>query len=214
MARSDSSGRSGSKPRSKSRSRSKSPARKPEEDAKQSDRKSPSKRSPEKRSGSRDRSGSPSHKEPVADGTVLHVNNLTRNVSAKHLEEIFGHYGTIKRVELAMDRRLNLPRGFAYVDFASRAEAEKAMDGMNAGQIDGNKLAIQFVELPSRRQSPPRASRDAPRRRSPVRGGRSPPRRGRSPPRGGRGRSPPRGCLLYTSPSPRDRTRSRMPSSA
>ena len=25
---------------------------------------------------------------------------------------------------------------------------------------------------------------------------------------------PPRGCLLYTSPSPRDRTRSRMPSSA
>ena len=34
-----------------------------------------------------------SHKEPVADGTVLHVNNLTRNVSAKHLEEIFGHYG-------------------------------------------------------------------------------------------------------------------------
>ena len=25
---------------------------------------------------------------------------------------------------------------------------------------------------------------------------------------------PPEGCLLYTSPSPRDRTRSRMPSSA
>ena len=25
---------------------------------------------------------------------------------------------------------------------------------------------------------------------------------------------PPKGCLLYTSPSPRDRTRSRMPSSA
>ena len=29
-----------------------------------------------------------------------------------------------------------------------------------------------------------------------------------------RGRRPSRGCLLYTSPSPRDRTRSRMPSSA
>ena len=28
------------------------------------------------------------------------------------------------------------------------------------------------------------------------------------------GRNPPRFCLLYTSPSPRDRTRSRMPSSA
>ena len=32
--------------------------------------------------------------------------------------------------------------------------------------------------------------------------------------RDGEGGEPPIGCLLYTSPSPRDRTRSRMPSSA
>jgi hypothetical protein len=40
------------------------------------------------------------------ESTCLHVSNLTRNVTAAHLEEIFGMYGSVKSAELAMDRQV------------------------------------------------------------------------------------------------------------
>lgn len=72
--------------------------------------------------------------------TRLHVGHLTRNVTEAHVREIFTTYGQIKVVDLVMDGRVNLPRGFAYVEFESRAEAEKAREHMDGGQIDGNVI--------------------------------------------------------------------------
>jgi len=70
----------------------------------------------------------------------LHVGHLTRNVQAEHIQEIFSTFGTVKHVELAMDKAVNLPRGFAYVEFSKRSEAEDAQRLMDGGQLDGNQL--------------------------------------------------------------------------
>lgn len=70
--------------------------------------------------------------------TRLVVGNLTRNVSEEHLKEIFGTFGILVSVELAMDKAVNLPRGFAHVEFERREDAQKAIDYMHEGQIDGN----------------------------------------------------------------------------
>lgn len=66
------------------------------------------------------------------------MGRLTRNVTEEHVREIFSTWGDIKSVELAMDKAVNLPRGFAYVEYTTRVDAEKAKDHMNGGQIDGN----------------------------------------------------------------------------
>jgi hypothetical protein len=42
--------------------------------------------------------------------TRLHVGHLTRNVSEAHVAEIFGTYGKLRGVELAIDKQVNLPR--------------------------------------------------------------------------------------------------------
>jgi len=68
------------------------------------------------------------------------VGHLTRNVQAEHIQEIFSTFGTVKHVELAMDKAVNLPRGFAYVEFSKRSEAEDAQRLMDGGQLDGNQL--------------------------------------------------------------------------
>ena len=47
--------------------------------------------------------------------TRLVVGNLTRNVTEDHIREIFGHYGELKSAELAMDKTVNLPKGFAII---------------------------------------------------------------------------------------------------
>jgi len=66
------------------------------------------------RSPRKERSRSPrKEREPRApspsegESSCLHVSNLTRNVTAAHLEEIFGMYGSVKSAELAMDRQVH-----------------------------------------------------------------------------------------------------------
>jgi len=123
----------------------------------------------------------------------IHVDNLTRNVSSQHLEEIFGYFGKVKRVEILMERRTNIPKGSGYIDFLKKEDAEQAISYLNHGQVDGNRITVQKT-LPARPLTNPR--------HSPV-GARRPIRRGPSP---RRRRSP-----WYTRGSPRRSPRRRSP---
>ena len=82
---------------------------------------------------------------PSPQPARLHVSSLTRNVTGEHIHEIFSTFGKVKSADLAMDRTVNLPRGFAYVEFEDRAEAEQAKAHMDGGQIDGNTIRSAVV---------------------------------------------------------------------
>jgi len=173
--------RSASRSKSRSRSRSRSPARKSKNSQSRSHSRSRSRsyssRSSRSSSRSRSRSSSRSRsprksspqrkRSPTPESRTLFVDALTRNVTKEHLTEIFGKYGKLKSTELLWDKRANLPKGSAYIEFFERPEAEKAQLYMNEGQMDGNKIKVNFV-LP-RRRTPPymRGSRrfSPPRRR-------------------------------------------------
>ena len=121
---------------------------------------------------------------------MLHVGNLTRyetftwvmdwltfvlsfsNVTAGHLEEIFGLYGKVKKVDLAKDRQIGLSKGYAYVEFEERSMAEQAQIYLDGGQLDGNILKVSFILVNRRRKSPDRRSaspRGRQRQRGPAR---------------------------------------------
>ncbi|KAJ9510715.1 hypothetical protein QJQ45_027662 [Haematococcus lacustris] len=92
--------------------------------------------------------------------TRLVVGNLTRNVTEEHLSEIFSTYGKLAKVELAIDKTVNLPRGFAHVEFEKHSDAQKALDHMHEGQLDGNVIRVAVVAKglpppPPRLPSPP-----------------------------------------------------------
>ena len=80
---------------------------------------------------------------------VLHVRNLTRNVNAEHLQEIFGNYGTVQNVELAVDHEVQLPKGYAYIEFADHDLAAAAVKHMDGGQIDSNVVSVGIVGAPA-----------------------------------------------------------------
>ncbi|KAG6405183.1 hypothetical protein SASPL_132769 [Salvia splendens] len=94
---------------------------------------------------------------PAPESLVLHVDQLSRNVNENHLKEIFGNFGEVVHVRLAMDHVVNLPKGFAYVEFKIRADAEKAQLYMDGAQIDGKVVRAKFT-LPERKKvaSPPK----------------------------------------------------------
>eukprot|EP00775_Hariotina_reticulata_P001500 gene1500-1838_t len=94
----------------------------------------------------------------------LHVSKLTRNVSEEHVREIFSTFGELASCSLAVDERVQLPKGYAVVEFIDREDAERAKEVMDGGQIDGNILQISFVltakkrpeaQLPGRLPGPP-----------------------------------------------------------
>lgn len=105
--------------------------------------------------------------------TRIRVTQLSRNVGRAHVEEIFGTYGTVKSIELPMEKlHPELIQGHAVVEFADPAEAAEAVKRMDGGQIDGQEVLA--VLLPAAASGPPARSdrdrgRDRDRDRSPLR---------------------------------------------
>eukprot|EP01119_Soliformovum_irregulare_P007314 TRINITY_DN1970_c0_g1_i1.p1 TRINITY_DN1970_c0_g1~~TRINITY_DN1970_c0_g1_i1.p1 ORF type:complete len:296 (+),score=42.77 TRINITY_DN1970_c0_g1_i1:44-889(+) len=190
------------------------------------------------RSSSRSRSRSPRSRSRTPSPPpvkTLFVGQLTRNVTREHLVEIFSTFGTVKHVDLHWDKRVNLSRGTAHVEFGERDQAEKASTYMDGAQVDGNVIRVNFIQPPRNRYVARRNNnrydygrrgggrgrfrarspmRRAPYRRSPDRNRRrSPYRRSRSPSPRRRSRSPARS--YSRSPSPRRKryssSRSRSP---
>eukprot|EP01126_Amoeba_proteus_P062542 TRINITY_DN8520_c0_g1_i6.p1 TRINITY_DN8520_c0_g1~~TRINITY_DN8520_c0_g1_i6.p1 ORF type:complete len:352 (+),score=41.60 TRINITY_DN8520_c0_g1_i6:414-1469(+) len=119
-------------------------------------RRTPPKRSPVRRRSPERRSRSP-------EVYTVHINNLSRNVTTSHVEELFGHFGKITKVDLIQDRRTGVFLGGAYVSYDKKESALKTIEYMNNGQFDGQEVRIQLT-LPNTRnhsfsnRSPPRFS--------------------------------------------------------
>jgi RNA-binding protein with serine-rich domain 1 len=124
--------------RSRSRSRGRSWSTSPSRSRSRSRTRRSTRRSP---SRSRSRARSPSPRPAIT------VSKLTRNVQEEHLREIFGEYGTIRNIELEMIPKLKIHRGTAIIEYESMEEAEKAIDHMNGGQLDGNELVVSLYRL-------------------------------------------------------------------
>eukprot|EP01035_Chromulina_nebulosa_P017716 gene17716-23308_t len=111
------------------------------------------------------------------DDNVIHISNLSRNVKYDHLKEIFSNYGSVKSIELEIDKRLGFNKGTAYIRFDSPTEAQEAMVRMDGGQIDGLDDVKDGNDRDNRRDTEVRRDfRGPPRERD-----RYVPPRGRSP---------------------------------
>lgn len=95
---------------------------------------------------------------------TLKVSNLTGNVHEGHLLEIFADYGKVNKAEVAVKQCKDgkLKRGFGYVEFEYWDAAEDALECMNGGQIDGNRVTVAFHSF--RKRTPPRRLSNYPRR--------------------------------------------------
>ncbi|KAM0748322.1 RNA-binding domain-containing protein [Meredithblackwellia eburnea MCA 4105] len=87
-------------------------------------------------------------RSPPPPSKSIVVQRLTKNVQAAHLEEIFEAYGKITDVDLPIVKRLGTHKGTAYITFATTAAADKAVEYMDRGQLDGSTISV-FLEPPS-----------------------------------------------------------------
>lgn len=116
----------------------------------------------------------------------IYVGNLPYNASEDEVRELFAAYGTVTSVALIKDKVTGQPRGFGFVEMASDAEANAAIDGLNGKDFAGRKLAINPARPREDRPAGPRMGGFGDRRSSGGSGGGFGERRGPGGSSGGR----------------------------
>ena len=84
----------------------------------------------------------------------MFVGNLSFRTTKEQLTELLAPAGQIVDVILPTDRETGRPRGFAFVEFSTEAEAKDAIQRFNGFEMDGRPLRINEAE--ARPPRPPR----------------------------------------------------------
>ena len=74
--------------------------------------------------------------------TKIYVGNLSFNTTNQDLTELFSASGTVESANVIEDRDTGRSRGFAFVEMASKAEAEAAIAALNGKEVDGRELKV------------------------------------------------------------------------
>ncbi len=80
-------------------------------------------------------------------GTRLYVGNLSFGTSEAALRTAFEQDGRkVTEVKMVTDRDTGRPRGFAFVEMASPADAAAAIEHWNGADLDGRTLKVNEAE--------------------------------------------------------------------
>ncbi len=85
-------------------------------------------------------------------GIRLYVGNLPFNVTEGELREHFSTVGPISYLSIPTDRETGKQRGFAFLEFKERAQADEAIRRFNNQSFQGRSLSVS--EARARDQSP------------------------------------------------------------
>ncbi len=72
----------------------------------------------------------------------IYVGNLSYSVTQEELSEVFSEYGTVKRVQLPLDRETGRPRGFGFVEMSTDEEEEAAIEALDGAEWLGRDLKV------------------------------------------------------------------------
>jgi RNA recognition motif-containing protein len=72
----------------------------------------------------------------------IYVGNLSYQVTEEAVNDIFSEYGTVKRVQLPVDRESGRIRGFGFVEMSSEAEETAAIDALDGAEWMGRDLKV------------------------------------------------------------------------
>jgi RNA recognition motif-containing protein len=89
-------------------------------------------------------------------GNKLYVGNLPYSVRDSDLEQSFGQFGAVTSAKVMMERDTGRSKGFGFVEMASDAEAQAAIEGMNGQPLGGRSLVVNEAR-PMEARRPPRS---------------------------------------------------------
>lgn len=72
----------------------------------------------------------------------IYIGNLPYNVTEDEITAEFGIYGNVESTTIPSDKMSGRPKGFAFVEMASKSEAEAAIAGLNGKILNERTLVV------------------------------------------------------------------------
>ena len=87
----------------------------------------------------------------------VYVGNLPFSVDDEKLREIFAAFGEVTEVQVIKDKFSGRSKGFGFVTFATKEDAEKAIAKLNDKEVEGRNLKVNEAKpMDPDRPRPPR----------------------------------------------------------
>ena len=86
----------------------------------------------------------------------IYVSNLSFSVQDEDLKGFFEEYGEVTSAKVIMDKFTNRSRGFGFVKMSDDAAAQKAIQELDGGMVEGR--AIKVNEAKPREERAPKKS--------------------------------------------------------
>ena len=72
----------------------------------------------------------------------IYVGNLSYEVTGEDLRQEFGAFGEVTSADIVTDKYSGRPRGFGFVEMASKSEAEAAITGLNGKTLKERTIVV------------------------------------------------------------------------
>ncbi|CAI9117400.1 OLC1v1018792C1 [Oldenlandia corymbosa var. corymbosa] len=99
---------------------------------------------PSMRAGAAERGGADMGRRRHEENSVR-VTNLSEDTREPDLLELFRPFGPVSRVYVAVDQKTGYSRGFGFVNFVSREDAERAISKLNGYGYDNLILRVEWA---------------------------------------------------------------------
>jgi len=76
----------------------------------------------------------------------LKVDGFSTRSHIDDIEDLFSKYGKVGDVYIPKDYRTKENRGFGFVRYYSKHDAEDAIDGLDGRKFDGRELSVQYAK--------------------------------------------------------------------
>lgn len=77
--------------------------------------------------------------------TKLYVGNLSYSVTEDELRELFAQAGSVTSVAVIKDRDTGQSKGFAFVEFGTQSDAQKAISRFNGQKLGERTLTVNVA---------------------------------------------------------------------
>ncbi len=91
---------------------------------------------------------------------TLRVTNLSEDTTESDLQDLFRRFGHTSRIYLAKDKLTFKSRGFAFVNFSRKEDAQSAVDKLNGWGYDNLILAVEWAKPQAPREPRERTDDD------------------------------------------------------
>lgn len=86
-------------------------------------------------------------------GNKIFVGNLSWEATEGELNDLFAESGQVTSVKIVTDKFTSQPKGFAFVEMATDADAQKAIAALNGTMLKDRALTVNEARPPKEREN-------------------------------------------------------------